>query len=162
MSLQEGPKRKPLYIPLLVVLSVISLDQITKYAVVKFLNPSDVVEIFPFLRLVSVRNTGAAFGILKDVDSSFFITVSVVAILFVTWLMIKGKESYFGLSLILGGAIGNLMDRVLLGHVVDFIDLSIGKFHWPAFNVADAALTVGVILILLTNLFKGKTHPLRH
>jgi signal peptidase II len=90
----------------------------------------------------------------KSVGSGFFIAASIAAILFVIFLLIKGKENYLGLSLILGGAIGNLIDRILYGRVVDFIDLSIGKYHWPAFNVADSALSVGVTIILLTHLLK--------
>ncbi|MEW6213594.1 MAG: signal peptidase II [Nitrospirota bacterium] len=145
--------RRSVYV-FLIVLSIIAIDQITKYLIISNLNPSDAIEIFPFLYLVSVRNTGAAFGMFKHVGSSFFITVSIIAIVFVIWLLIRDKEGYLSLSLILGGATGNLIDRVFLGYVVDFIDFSIGRFHWPAFNVADAALTVGVIIIFLTSLFR--------
>jgi signal peptidase II len=98
-----------------------------------------------------VRNTGGAFGMFKSVGSTLFIAVSVMAIIFVIWLLIRTKEGYFGLSLILGGAIGNLIDRLRYGWVVDFIDFSVGKFHWPAFNVADSALTIGVIVVLLSS-----------
>jgi len=146
------------YILLFIVLSITAIDQITKYLITSNLNPSDRVEIFPFLHLVSVRNPGAAFGMFKDAGSGFFITVSIIAIAFVIWLLIKGKESHLGLSLILGGAIGNLIDRVFLGYVVDFIDFSIGRFHWPAFNVADSSLTIGIMIVLLTPLLKKK-HP---
>jgi len=90
----------------------------------------------------------------KHIGSSFFIAASVIAIIFVIYLLIRGKEDHLGLSLILGGAIGNLIDRILYGSVVDFIDLSIGKYHWPAFNVADSALSIGVTIILLNNLLK--------
>ncbi len=90
----------------------------------------------------------------KNFGSGFFIAASMVAILFVIFLLIKGKENHLGLSLILGGAIGNLIDRVLYGRVVDFIDLSMGKYHWPAFNVADSSLTVGVTIILLIHFLK--------
>ncbi|MEW6163174.1 MAG: signal peptidase II [Nitrospirota bacterium] len=135
---------------------VIAIDQLTKYLVVSYINPFDSIKIFPFLHLVSVRNTGAAFGMLKDVGSGFFITVSVIAIVFVVWLLIKDKRDYLGLSLILGGATGNLIDRILLGQVVDFIDISIGRFHWPAFNVADSSLTVGIMIVFLTLLLKKR------
>ncbi|MBM4141121.1 MAG: signal peptidase II [Nitrospira sp.] len=134
---------------LLIVTLVIAIDQITKYLIVTYLNLSDSVKIFSFLHLVSIRNTGAAFGMFKSLGNVFFIIVSVIAILFVLWLMVRGKEGYFSLSLILGGATGNLIDRIVYGHVVDFIDLSIGKFHWYAFNIADSALTVGVIMFFL-------------
>ena len=139
----------------LISLIIIVLDQITKHLVLKYMNPFESIEVFPFLHIVSVRNTGGAFGMFKSVGSTLFIAVSVMAIIFVIWLLIRAKEGYFGLSLILGGAIGNLIDRLHYGWVVDFIDFSIGKFHWPAFNVADSALTIGVIVVLLSSQLHG-------
>ena len=133
---------------------VVVLDQITKYLALTYINPYDSFRILPFLHLVLVTNKGAAFGMFKHIGSSFFIAASVIAIIFVIYLLIRGKEDHLGLSLILGGAIGNLIDRILYGSVVDFIDLSIGKYHWPAFNIADSALSVGVTIILLNNLLK--------
>jgi len=145
-------KRSP-YV-LLIVLSVIVIDQITKYLIATYLSPFDSIEVFPFLHIVNVRNTGAAFGSFRNVGSSFFIVISVIAIIFVISLLIKRTYNYVGLSLVLGGAIGNLIDRVLYGKVVDFIDFSVGSFHWPAFNVADSSLTVGIAVILLTSAMK--------
>lgn len=142
---------KRLVYVLFIVLFIVVLDQITKYLVLTSINPFASIKIFPFLHIVSVRNAGGAFGMFKSVGSTLFIAVSVMAIIFVIWLLIRAKEGYFGLSLILGGAIGNLIDRLRYGWVVDFIDLSIGKFHWPAFNVADSALTIGVIVVLLSS-----------
>jgi signal peptidase II len=137
-----------------IVLIVVALDQITKYLIAVSLNPADSIEIFPFLHIVNVRNTGAAFGSFKNLGSSFFIILSVLAIAFVIYLLIKRTYNYSGLSLVLGGAIGNLIDRILYGKVIDFIDFSVGSFHWPAFNVADSALTIGIIVIILNSLFK--------
>ncbi|MDP2753427.1 MAG: signal peptidase II [Nitrospirota bacterium] len=145
--------RRSVYI-LLIVLSIIAIDQITKYFVISYLTPFDSIEIFPFLHLVIVRNTGAAFGMFRNFGSVFFIGISVLATIFVIWLLIRSNYSYFGLSLVLGGAIGNLIDRILYGKVVDFIDFSIGKFHWYTFNVADSSLTVGIIVIFLISLFR--------
>lgn len=139
---------------LLIVLSIIALDQITKYLIITRLSLFDSIEIFPFLHIVNVRNTGAAFGMFKGLGSGFFIGISLLAIIFVIWLLVKRTYNYPGLSLVLGGAIGNLIDRVLYGTVVDFIDFSVGRFHWPAFNVADSALTVGIVIIFLTSLFR--------
>jgi len=133
---------------------VVALDQITKYLALTYINPYDSFNILPFLHLVLVTNKGSAFGMFKHIGSSFFIAASVIAIIFVIYLLIRGKEDHLGLSLILGGAIGNLIDRILYGSVVDFIDLSIGKYHWPAFNVADSALSIGVTIILFNNLLK--------
>jgi signal peptidase II len=139
---------------ILIVASVIILDQITKHLIAAYLSPLDFVEVFPFLHIVNVRNTGAAFGSFRNVGSSFFIVISVLAIIFVITLLAKRTYNYVGLSLVLGGAIGNLTDRMLYGKVVDFLDFSVGSFHWPAFNVADSALTVGIAVILLTSLMK--------
>ena len=138
----------------LIVLAIIALDQITKYLIVNSLSPYDSIEVFSFLHIVNVRNTGAAFGSFKSLGSSFFIIVAVAAIGFVVYLLMKRTYNTFGLSLILGGAVGNLIDRVLYGQVVDFVDFSIGSYHWPAFNVADSALTVGIIIILMTSVFR--------
>ena len=138
----------------LIVLAIIALDQVTKYLIVNALSPSDSIEVFSFLHIVNVRNTGAAFGSFKSLGSSFFIIVAVAAIVFVVSLLMKRVYNTGGLCLILGGAIGNLIDRVLYGQVVDFIDFSIGSYHWPAFNVADSALTVGIIIILMTSVFR--------
>lgn len=139
---------------LLIVAGIIALDQITKYLIKNHLGQADSIEIFPFLHIVSVRNTGAAFGMFRNMGSSFFILVSVSAMLFVIYLLKKNAYNYSGLSLLLGGAIGNLIDRILYGRVVDFIDFSIGSYHWPAFNVADSALTTGIGIILITSVLK--------
>jgi signal peptidase II len=140
----------------LFILFIVVSDQVTKYLVVKFLNPYNPVEIFPFLYIVNVKNTGAAFGMLKDLSSSFFIGVSVLAILFMIWLIVRSNYSITGLSLLLGGAIGNVIDRIRYGKVVDFIDFSVGDFHWPAFNIADSCLTLGIIVVLLFPLLKKR------
>jgi signal peptidase II len=137
-----------------IVLAVIALDQITKYLIVSSLSPYATIEVFPFLNIVNIRNTGAAFGMFRGLGSGFFILISAAAIIFVTILMMRNAYNLFGLSLVLGGAVGNLIDRLVYGKVVDFIDVFVGNFHWPAFNVADSSLTVGIGIILLTSLIK--------
>ena len=137
-----------------IVLAVIALDQITKYLIVSSLSPYATIEIFPFLNIVNIRNTGAAFGMFRGLGSGFFILISAAAIIFVTILLMKNAYNLFGLSLVLGGAVGNLIDRLVYGKVVDFIDVFVGNFHWPAFNVADSSLTVGIGIILLTSFIK--------
>jgi signal peptidase II len=139
-----------------IFLTVTAIDQITKHFIINYLSFSDSVEIFSFLHIVNIRNTGAAFGIFKSLGGNFFIAISVAAIIFVTNLLIRRIYNDFGLSLVLGGAIGNLIDRIFYGKVVDFIDFSIGRFHWPAFNVADSALTIGIMIIFLTSISKKK------
>lgn len=147
------PMKRMLFI-FLMVASVVALDQATKYLIMTSLSPYDSREIFPFLHIVNVKNTGAAFGMFKTLGSKFFIILSAGAIVFIFYLMKKRTYSTLGLSLILSGAIGNLIDRVRYGKVMDFIDFSVGTFHWPAFNVADSALTIGIVLILITHLLK--------
>ena len=145
--------KRNIYI-VLIVSVIAALDQLTKYLIATRLSPFDSIEIFPFLHIVNVRNTGAAFGSFRGLGSNFFIIVSVIAIIFVVSLLLKRAYNTFGLSLVLGGAIGNLVDRIFYGNVVDFVDFSFGTFHWPAFNVADSALTVGIFIIVLSSLLK--------
>ncbi|MEW6001728.1 MAG: signal peptidase II [Nitrospirota bacterium] len=147
--------KKSLYISI-VALSVVFLDQLTKYFVNYYLDPLDRIEIFSFLHLVNVRNTGAAFGMFKSFGNNFFIIVSSIAIVFMIWLLFSYRYSHFGLSLVLGGAIGNLIDRILCGKVIDFIDFSVGTFHWPAFNVADSSLTIGIVIVLISPVFRSR------
>jgi signal peptidase II len=145
--------KKAAYV-LVIVISVVCLDQVTKQLIIHYMSPFGSIEVFPFLHLVNVRNPGAAFGSFRGLGSSFFVVISLCAIFFLLNLLIKRTYNSFGLSLVLGGAIGNLVDRIRYGKVVDFVDFHIGSFHWPAFNVADSALTVGIIIILATSLLR--------
>lgn len=133
---------------------VILLDYFTKQLIISNFSLTDSYSLLPFLKIVHVQNTGAAFGILKYLGNNVFIFLSIVAIISI--LIYKSKIpiglEFFSLSLILGGAIGNLIDRLTKGKVIDFIDFFIGNWHWPAFNVADSALTVGMILFIWANL----------
>ncbi|HAM50763.1 MAG TPA: signal peptidase II [Nitrospiraceae bacterium] len=132
------------------------IDQLSKYMVRTFLQPFQTIRILPFLQLVSVRNEGAAFGLFKGFGNTAFIVISVAAIILISFLLITNRENRLGLSLILGGAMGNLIDRIVFGKVTDFIDVFAGNFHWPAFNVADSALTVGLIVMVLSSLVHAK------
>lgn len=143
------------------------LDQITKYLVLKNFMLHESLEIIPgYFHLTFVRNTGAAFGILSGQPALwrqvFFVTVVLVALVALFIMYRKfGRESRLycvGLGLIAGGAVGNLIDRVRFGSVVDFLDFFVGAYHWPAFNIADSAITVGVGLLLLHTLFFEKKH----
>jgi signal peptidase II len=136
---------------------VVLVDQITKFVARVYIDTFDTIKILPFLQLVSVRNEGAAFGMFKGLGNSAFIVISLVAMAVVIWLLLKSKENRWGLALILGGAAGNLIDRIVFKKVTDFIDVFGGRFHWPAFNIADSALTVGLILLLLSSVVRRKT-----
>lgn len=129
------------------IIFFVLIDQVTKYLIRQNLGPQDIIKIIPGINIVHVTNTGAAFGILRGAGNNFFIIVSLIAITIIIYLLIKEKRHSIPYSLILSGAIGNLLDRILIGHVTDFIDLYAGRFHWPAFNIADACLTVGIIIL---------------
>ena len=120
--------------------------------------PFESINILPFLRIVYVENKGAAFGLFASLGNKFFIVISLITIAVIIIYALKfakGLEIY-SFSLILGGASGNLIDRLMIGKVIDFIDVFIGKWHWPAFNVADSALTVGIGLFILINIIPNK------
>jgi signal peptidase II len=137
---------------------VVVLDQITKVLIDRFMSLHESwVIVDGFLRLTYVRNRGAAFGILSDADlpyqSLLFAVVSLAAlgaIAAYAWrLPARSRLPQTALALIMGGALGNLMDRARLGHVIDFVDAFWGAHHWPAFNVADSAISVGVVLLVI-------------
>ncbi|HEY0874354.1 MAG TPA: signal peptidase II [Vicinamibacterales bacterium] len=146
---------------------VIVLDQITKALVRANLDYGESRTIIPgLLDLVHVQNTGAAFGMLNTVDFPYKPLV-MVGIAFLALLAIAAygaqlgfndRLARFGLALILGGAFGNLIDRAIAGHVLDFIDVYRGDVHFWAFNVADAAITIGAILVILDTLGLGRRH----
>ncbi len=138
----------------LLISAIVLIDQATKYLARTHIDPFETVRIMPLLNLVNVRNTGAAFGMFKAFGNIFFIVISVCAIIFMLWVIIAGKEDYRIFSLLTGGAAGNLIDRIRLGYVVDFLDVTVSGFHWPAFNVADSALSVGILLMMLKLVIK--------
>jgi signal peptidase II len=138
---------------------VLLLDLWTKWLVIAKLDVQETVEVIPsLLQIVHVRNSGAAFGLGSEMQHSFFapaltigaLGVLVVVIVYSVRTALSATLLQTGLHLIIGGAIGNLIDRFRFGYVVDFIDvfLTIGRsYHWPAFNIADAAICVGVALL---------------
>ena len=146
--------KSPLYF--LIAILVVLLDQITKFLARSLIGPFETIKVFPFLHLVSVRNEGAAFGLFKGFGNIPFILISLIAVIVVIVLLIRGKEDRFGLALILGGAIGNMIDRITMGSVTDFVDVFAGRFHWPAFNVADSALTIGLVVMVVSSFVQLK------
>jgi signal peptidase II len=139
----------------LLSLVIFAVDQATKYLVASRFSLFEAVNILPFFSVVYVRNTGSAFGMFKSLGNVFFIAAAAIAIAVVAVLIVRNREGRFGLSLILGGAAGNMADRLIRGYVVDFLDFYAGGRHWPAFNVADSALTVGIGLLLLQSFLHG-------
>lgn len=137
-------------------LLVLVLDQASKFWIQQVFEPYQSLEVLPIFNLVLVFNTGAAFSFLGDAGGWqrwFFIGLAlVVSLVLLAWLRRLEETELitgWGLALVLGGAVGNLIDRVLLGHVVDFLDFHWAGWHWPAFNVADMAITCGVALLLV-------------
>ena len=137
---------------------VVVLDQVTKYMIYTGMRLHDSFPVIDgFFNITYVRNPGAAFGFLSTAHPSFravfFICVTVAAVVLILYYLrisrAKSLALAASLALILGGAIGNLIDRVRFGEVVDFLDVYVGAHHWPAFNVADSAITVGAVLLVL-------------
>ncbi len=142
-------------IPLVAVI-VVALDQLTKAWVLRFLPENTAWAPIPalarFFTIVHVTNTGAAFGIFKDRSFLFILIAIVVSIAIIAYSRYLPHGRFwvrFSLGLQLGGAVGNLIDRVRFGHVTDFINVGIDNLRWPAFNIADSAIVVGVILLAL-------------
>ena len=135
---------------------VIILDIWTKHLVLKSIRLHEAIPVIPnFFQLVHVRNTGAAFGLGANASSKLVpillnvgaITVFVIVAVYAFRTAVTDRLLQTGLHLILGGAVGNLLDRFRFGYVVDFLDVYIGRHHWPAFNVADSAICIGIALL---------------
>lgn len=150
---------------LLIAIAVVVLDRVTKWAIVQAITLDDAVNVIPGLfRLTHLENTGAAFSLFADSTSPFktmlLIAFSLGALCVVSFLLWKERAIFnagtLALSLILGGAVGNLWDRVTDGKVTDFLDFYVGIHHWPPFNIADSAIVVGALLLLMRML---RTNP---
>ncbi len=143
-------------------LFVLAADQISKQLAESAIQLYERVPLLSHLNLTLTYNPGAAFSFLSDQGGwqrwFFSVLAMVVTLVLVIWLRQLDRANRWtaiSLSLIIGGAVGNLVDRLLFGHVIDFIDFYYGQWHWPAFNVADSAITVGVVLMLL-DVFRGR------
>jgi signal peptidase II len=142
----------------LIAIAVVALDQLTKYLVVKNMELGQSIPLIPdVFHLTSHRNMGAAFGILQN-QRWLFLLITIAVVIGITVSLVRiGRNQprvSLALSLVLGGALGNFIDRLLTGKVVDFLDFTL--IHFPIFNVADAAITVGVALLLLDVALEGK------
>lgn len=140
-----------------IVGSVVFLDQLTKYLVIWYVDLGDRIPIIPFLNLVHFKNKGAAFGLFHDASPAFrlvfFGLVTLACLAFLIWSLgtspLWDRYHRICLALILGGALGNVKDRLIYQQVTDFVDVYYGGHHWPAFNVADSAISVGVVFLVL-------------
>ncbi len=146
----------------LIALLILSVDRGAKWAIARNISLHDTIQVIPgFFRLTHVENRGAAFGLFADSPSEWKITMlvlfSILALAIVSVLLWRNSHSMrttgVGLALILGGAVGNLWDRLVSGRVVDFLLFYVGQYQWPAFNVADSAIVVGASLLVIEILF---------
>ncbi len=140
-------------------LAVIALDHLTKWWVSSTLDYQEAIPVLPFFSLVLVHNTGAAFSFLSDAGGWqrwFFIAIGAIATVIIVRLISRHAHETrlaFSLALVLGGALGNVIDRIALGHVVDFLYFHYHGFSWPAFNIADSAISIGAALLIWDSLF---------
>jgi len=141
-------KSKKYKFEIIVFAAVLFLDQITKILTLKFLLSKGSIDILPFFSLTYVENTGSAFGLFQNANLFLLIVSFIVLFLMLKWrkdILVLGNLAKYGYLMIFAGALGNIFDRIILGHVVDFLD-----FHvWPVFNVADSAICVGAGFIAL-------------
>jgi signal peptidase II len=141
-------------------LLIIVLDQVTKTLIIGAFQLGDSRTITSFFNLVRAHNPGAAFSFLAGASGWqrwFFIGIGVAATVFIVWMLRKHGEQKlfaFALSLILGGALGNVIDRLLHGHVVDFIQVHYGGWYFPSFNLADSAISVGAVLLIVDEILR--------
>ena len=141
-------------------LTLVILDQFTKALVINFFNLYDSVVLLPIINLTFVVNYGFAFGLLNNPSlNQILVSLVILAIIiYFLYLLIKTQDKIFQLTLtlILAGALGNFIDRIFRGFVIDFIDIYIGKYHWPAFNIADSCITLGFVVLMINILFLNK------
>ena len=163
-GVHDHVKRK-YQILILPALAVILLDQISKFIIAQSIRIYESIPVIGGLfNLVHVRNRGMAFGLMNrpgsDLSFYFLTAATIGAVLLLLFWFSKLKEGeqrlILGISLIMGGAVGNLIDRLRFHEVIDFLDFYIGSFHWPAFNVADSAITVGTLWVAINILFQKK------
>lgn len=144
---------------------VIVLDQITKVAAEAMLVYREPIAVLPFFNLLLSYNPGAAFSFLSDAGGwqrwFFVLLASIVSVIVSIWmhrLPATQRWTAAALALVVGGALGNVIDRLVYGHVIDFLDFYVGQWHWPTFNIADSAITVGVAVLIIDGLFgNGRT-----
>ena len=139
---------------LAIAVIVLLLDQLSKWSALSNLKIGVPEPVLPFFNWLLLFNPGAAFSFLAQSSGWqrwFFTVIGIAAAIYIIWLLYKNQTDKllcFSLSFILGGAIGNVLDRIMYGAVVDFIDLHYGNWHWPAFNIADSAICIGAALII--------------
>lgn len=150
---------------MLIAILALIIDQLTKWIAHDYLwNPFTYIRLTDFLNLTPVQNSGVSFGLFQS-DSNLGVWVISVFSLIITaglaFWMIRSKRTWVvvALGLIIGGALGNVIDRLRLGWVIDFIDFHVANWHWPAFNIADATISIGVLIMFIDGLSKPSKTP---
>ncbi|MDU0461887.1 signal peptidase II [Staphylococcus ureilyticus] len=148
-------------ISIFITIVILILDQITKFIITKTMQIGDSFEVIPnFLSITSHRNNGAAWGILSGKMAFFYIITVIILIILIVFFIKEAKHNLLmqiAISLLFAGALGNFIDRVLNGEVVDFVDTYIFSYNFPIFNVADSSLTIGVVLVIVALLRDMRT-----
>ncbi len=154
-----------------VTVIVIALDQLTKQIASSYLTYAEPVAVIPYFNFTLLHNTGAAFSFLSDEGGwqrwFFSIIALVVSGVIVVWISrLNAHQRWLAIALafVLGGAVGNLWDRLFLGYVIDFIDLYYQRYHWPAFNIADSAIFIGAVMLIIDSVVlskEGDSEPVR-
>ena len=159
----QGAQRKPPYWPWLLWAGVlIVVDQFTKQWILSFFEYGDWLPVTNFFNIVRAHNTGAAFSFLAEHSGWqrwFFVSIGILATILIIWQLRKHPQQKFfcfSIASILGGAIGNVIDRLQHGYVVDFLDFYLGSWHYPAFNVADIAICVGAASLILDEILRAR------
>jgi signal peptidase II len=151
----------------LLAATIFLADQASKYYILTLMTDENSypIDVFSFFRIVLVYNPGVSFGLFNQMAHGQLILTllsSTITLAVCYWLFTAHEKGIIlALSLIIGGAIGNIADRIRLGHVIDFLDFYIGNYHWPAFNIADSAICIGVVYLCIEQFFfhhKDKTH----
>lgn len=154
--------KKKLIFFIIIVVSVVAADQLTKYMIMRNVSYGSVIKVVPgILNINHVHNTGAAFGFLSWLPARagkiFFLIITSIALIILSILYFKTEAKklffLFALALIFAGALGNFIDRLCYGWVIDFIDVYVYVWHWPSFNVADSAITIGAVYLGLSVLW---------
>jgi signal peptidase II len=163
MSIKKSSNNKSSILWFGLAAIVILLDQLTKITISKLFVYGESLHITNFFNLVLAYNTGAAFSFLANESGwqrHLFTGIGIFAALYIAYLIIRHNTQRLfclALALILGGAIGNVIDRIMYGHVIDFLDFYYGRTHFPAFNIADSAICLGAFLFILDELLRVKT-----
>lgn len=148
------------FIGLILALVVLVFDHVSKTWILGLFSPSDTaaIEVLPFFDLVLVWNYGISFGMLAGHEQPLLLITASLAIVFILLMWLYKNTNPVvasGLGLVIGGAGGNIIDRLIYGAVIDFLDFHAGPYHWPAFNIADSCIFIGVVLLCVSSMFGG-------